>query len=185
MVWEDDIIEKANTARNARYLKESEKQVIFYTNLARINGELFADTYIVWYLESTGMKPDSFTISLREDLKGIRDYPLLYPENNLYDVARNHAVKSGKSGTEGHQGIKKRFRDMKEFYSEYGENCYYGPDNPLIIVIQLLIDEDIPDLGHRKNLLYPTFNSIGVSIMPHKVHKYNCVMEFGWKNGEN
>jgi uncharacterized protein YkwD len=46
-------------------------------------------------------------------------------------------------------------------------------------VLQLLIDEGIEDLGHRNNILNPRFNSIGVSIKPHKSYDYNCVMSFG------
>jgi uncharacterized protein YkwD len=64
-------------------------------------------------------------------------------------------------------------------YTEVGENIYYGPYTPLEIVIQLLIDDGIEDLGHRKNLLSPKFNSIGVAIKPHKTYEYNCVMGFG------
>jgi hypothetical protein len=178
-VWDSDILEKANTAKNTRYLKEAEKQVIFYTNLARADGELFTKSYLNWYMESTGLKSDSFVISLEKDLKNIRNLPMLYPAIDLYEIARNHAVKSGKSGKQGHQGFKKRFRQINRTYYSYGENCYYGGDNPLIIVIELMIDKNVSDLGHRRNMIDPGFNSVGVSIMPHKVFGYNCVMDFG------
>jgi len=64
-------------------------------------------------------------------------------------------------------------------YMEVGENIYYGEFTAEEIVLQLLIDEGIEDLGHRKNILNPRFNSIGVSIKPHKSYVYNCVMSFG------
>jgi hypothetical protein len=183
-VWDSDILEKANTAKNTRYLKESEKQVIFYTNLARADGKLFAESYLKWYMESTGPKPDSFAISLEKELKNIRNLPMLYPDMDLYEIARNHAVKSGKSGKQGHQGFEKRFREINRAYYSYGENCYYGRDNPLNIVIELMIDKNVSDLGHRQNMLDPGFNSVGVSIMPHKIYGYNCVMDFGRKRLE-
>lgn len=44
--------------------------------------------------------------------------------------------------------------------------------------MQLLIDQDVPSLGHRENILGPVFNTLGVAIRPHAVHKYNCVMDF-------
>jgi uncharacterized protein YkwD len=94
-------------------------------------------------------------------------------------VAREHASWSGKKGYEGHKGFKQRFSPLMEKYNEVGENIYYGPYTPLEIVIQLLIDEGIEDLGHRKNLLSQKFNSIGVAIKPHKTYEYNCVMGFG------
>lgn len=179
--WDFNTLAKANTAKNTRYLKEAEKEVIFYTNLARADGKLFTESYLKWYLESTGLKPDSFIISLMRELEDIRELPMLHPDKDLYDIARNHAVKSGKSGKQGHQGFEKRFRQIDKTFYSYGENCYYGRDNPLIIVIGFLIDKDISDLGHRHNMLDPGFNSVGVSIMPHKVFGYNCVMDFGRK----
>ncbi len=179
--WPPSIIEKANTAQDTRFLKNNEKKVIFYINLARANGKLFTEIYLKKYLDSTGMEPDSYTTSLIQDLKNTRNLPMLNPEPDLYYIAREHAIQSGKSGQKGHQGFKRRFRDLGSIYSSYGENCYYGRDHPLSIVIKLLIDEGVKDLGHRFNMLDPGFDSIGVSIMPHKTHGYNCVIEFGSK----
>lgn len=183
--WDTRIIEKANTARENRNLKDEEKQVIFYTNLARANGKLFAATYLKRYMDSTGIKPTPFTRSLERDLKNIQNLPMLYPKPDLYEIARKHAIESGKTGRKGHQGFKKRFNDLESIYYAYGENCYYGREDPLVIVIKLLIDEGITDLGHRFNMLDPRYNFIGVSIMPHKTYGYNCVMEFGGKIGNN
>jgi hypothetical protein len=177
--WDPAIIEKANTAKNTRYLKEAEKEVIFYTNLARADGKLFSDSYLELYLKSNGIKPDSFTLSLFKELEFIKDLPMLYPDNELYDIARNHAIKSGKSGKKGHQGFEKRFKQASKTFYAYGENCYYGRDNSLLIVLELLIDNGINDLGHRRNMLDPVYNFVGVSIMPHKESGYNCVMDFG------
>lgn len=180
-VWDSLILEKANTAKNAIYLKDEEKQVIYYTNLARADGRLFADTYLKWYLESGNIHSNSYILSLEQNLQNIKDLPMLFPDKDLYDIAREHAVKSGKSGQKGHQGFKKRFRQLDRSYMYFGENCYYGRDNPLVIVIKLLIDDEVSDLGHRQNMLEPLFNSVGVCIMPHKTYGYNCVMDFGAK----
>lgn len=177
--WDPDILEKANTAKNIRYLKEDEKEVIFYTNLARADGKRFAESYLALYLKSNALPPDSFILSLIEQLDSTRDLPMLYPDNDLRDIARNHAVTSGKLGTQGHQGFEKRFKQASKTFAAYGENCYYGVDNPLLIVIELLIDKGFENLGHRRNMLDPYFNSIGISIMPHKEFGHNCVMDFG------
>ena len=184
LAWDTLTLEKANTAKNTRYLKDEEKQVIFYSNLARADGKLFTETYLKWYMESTGMEPNSYTVSLEQNLRNVKNLPMLVPDKYLYDIARNHAVKSGKSGQQGHQGFKKRFRELDRSYIYFGENCYYGRDNSLVIVIKLLIDEEVTDLGHRQNMLEPLYNSIGISIMPHKTHGYNCVMDFGMKREE-
>jgi len=179
--WDPDILEKANTGKNARYLKEAEKEVIFYTNLARADGKLFSDSYLELYLKSNELRPDSFTLSLFKELEFIKGLPMLYPDKELYDIARDHSTRSGKSGKQGHQGFEKRFKQAKKTFFAYGENCYYGRDNSLLIVLELLIDNGINDLGHRRNMLDPVYNFVGVSIMPHKESGYNCVLDFGAK----
>jgi uncharacterized protein YkwD len=179
MNWDEGIIEKANTASEADYLSRDEKMVILYSNLARADGPLFAETFLTEYIRIKNLKSNRYTRSLYSDLKKIRDLPMLIPERDLYDGAREHAIWSGTKGYEGHKGFKDRFEPLLKKYSEVGENIYYGQYTPLEIVIQLLIDEGISDLGHRKNLLNPKFNSIGVAIKPHKDFDYNCVMGFG------
>jgi hypothetical protein len=177
--WDEETLKRAMTGEDADFLNEDEKKVIIYANLARANGSLFASTYLDEYIRIKKIKPNRYTRSLYEDLEKVRDLPMLIPERDLYKVARDHASRSGKKGFEGHKNFKQRFLPLMEKYDEVGENIYYGPYTPLEIVIQLLIDEGIDDLGHRKNLLSPKFNSIGVAIKPHKKYKYNCVMGFG------
>ena len=177
--WDKETLIQARTAEDADFLHEDEKQVILYANLARANGRLFASTFLDEYIRIKKLKPNSYTRSLYDELRQVRDLPMLLPEKDLYKVAREHASWSGKKGYEGHKGFKQRFSPIMKKYAEVGENIYYGPYTPLEIVIQLLIDEGIEDLGHRKNLLSPKFNSIGVAIKPHKTYEYNCVMGFG------
>jgi len=179
--WDPDLLEKANTAKDIRYLKEDEKKVIFYTNLARIDGQLFADTYLKWFLDSTRAKTNNYIRSLNKDLKKVKNLPVLYSQNDLFNIGRDHAIKSGKTSHEGHRGFKSRFKPVMGTYNYVGENCYYGSEEPVVIVIKLLIDEGVKDLGHRHNMLEPSFNSVGVAIKPHKQYGYNCVMDFGAK----
>jgi len=155
--------------------------VIFYTNLARIDGQLFADTYLKWFLDSTRAKTNNYIRSLNKDLKKVKNLPVLYSQNDLFNIGRDHAIKSGKTSHEGHRGFKSRFKPVMGTYNYVGENCYYGSEEPVVIVIKLLIDEGVKDLGHRHNMLEPSFNSVGVAIKPHKQYGYNCVMDFGAK----
>ncbi len=175
--WDQAVISKANTAAEADYLTETEKRVILLTNLARTNGPLFAQTFLSEWMEDK--KQTRYSRSLERELKKISNLPLLVPQKDLYDIAFGHAKKSGKRGTTGHQDFDKRFRPVMGTYSMVGENCAYGYNRARDIVIGLLIDEGIPDLGHRKNMLNPEFNSVGVAIQPHKTYQYNCVMDFG------
>ena len=52
-----------------------------------------------------------------------------------------------------------------------------GSNNPVEIIIHLLIDKDIASLGHRKILL-GKYTSAGVSIQPHAEYRFNTVLDF-------
>ncbi len=175
--WDSLIIAKANTAMDADYMTSEEKLVILITNLARTDGPLFSGTFLDTYIE--GEEKNKYIKSLYKDLKPVKNLPLLYPEKDLYNVAFGHAIKSGKSGHLGHKGFESRFKPLMKKYNSVAENCSYGYDKAIDIAIQLLIDKDVPNLGHRINMLNPGFDSIGVSIQPHKSYRFNCVMDFG------
>jgi len=175
--WDPDILARANTALNVDYMSGEEKLVVLLTNLARTDGLLFSETFLNAYLE--GIETNKYSKSLYKDLKSVRNLPLLYPEKDLFEAALGHAEKSGKSGHVGHEGFDARFKPLLKKYNNVAENCAYGYEKAIDITIQLLIDEDVPSLGHRLNMLNPEYNSIGVSIQPHKEYQFNCVMDFG------
>ncbi|MES2593651.1 MAG: CAP domain-containing protein [Bacteroidota bacterium] len=176
--WTQEIFAKANTAKDLDYLTDKEKWVVFYYNLVRLEPALFMDTYVDHYIDST-RKHNKYTSSLKKTLKDIEKMDVLYPSPQLYQFAKVHALDFGKSGKTGHGNFKKRFQEYSaKCHCRIGENCYYGNSDALNIVICLLIDENVSNLGHRKNILNPEFKNIGVSIAKHKTYKWNCVMDF-------
>lgn len=179
--WEKADIDQANTASGADYLTEEEKKVIFLCNLARINGKLFNETFLAKYLAESEIKDDSYVVSLKKDLKKTKKLQCLVPAEDLFNIAKKYAIEAGQKGWEGHRNYTTRFKAVKDKYFSTGENCAYGFDEATEIVITLLIDQNISDLGHRKNILNKDFSNIGVSIQPHKDYEVNCVMDFGAK----
>ena len=178
--WESDIIRSLNTGIDKEYLNEEEKKVILFMNMARFDGPLFESTFLQSYLQEKQQENNTYTRSLRKDLKKISGLSPLIPEKDLTSVAQGHARKSGEKGTTGHQDFNKRFEALLgNPYNHVGENCSYGYEQAIDIVISLLIDEGVKSLGHRKNILADDFNSIGVAIRPHKSYRTNCVMTFG------
>jgi len=181
--WDSVLIGGLHTAEGADYLTENEQKLILFMNMARYDGSLFAETFVKSYVEAGMAENSSFLRSLNRDLKNTSKLPLLYPEKDLTAVAQGHAVQSGQSGHVGHRNINKRFEHLKgNPYMAWGENCAYGYQDAVDIVITLLIDEGIKGEGHRKNILKPGFNSVGVAIRPHKNYEVNCVMDFGSKS---
>jgi uncharacterized protein YkwD len=49
-----------------------------------------------------------------------------------------------------------------------GEVINYGDETPRMTVIQLVIDDGVPDRGHRHNLFNPRFRFGGAAIGPHR-----------------
>lgn len=178
--WDKAVIEKANTAKSISYYTEEEKKVVLLINLARLDGELFASSFLDNYIQTGKTKTNSYVKSLYKDLKPVKNLPLLVPKNDLSEIADGHASKSGKTGHVGHKDMQKRFKAVfGNPYYTIAENCSYGYDQALDIVLTLLIDSGIPSLGHRKNILNASFNAIGVATRPHKDYGYNCVIDFG------
>lgn len=178
--WSAEQLEQANTAKEVKYLTDKEKAVIFYTNLIRIDPQLFKNTYLKNYLDSTGMsKNNSYLKSLIKTLEKTESRKVLAPSKSLYTIAKAHAIDFGKSGKTGHGNFDKRFdKYFDNCNCIIAENCDYGNSEALDIVISLLIDEGVSNLGHRKNILNATYTNIGVSINPHKKYRQSCVMDF-------
>lgn len=188
--FSDEEWEKANTAANANYLSEEEKEVFRFMNLARLDGERFYDSFINEYVENNNKvystqitENNRYLISLKKELFKTKGLKLIVPFEKLFKAAEYHATDMGKSGLSGHDSSDgtsfpervKRYLGTDNYVSE---NCCWGPDKGIDIVCQLLLDNEVPSLGHRKNILNPEQHYAGVSIRPHKEYDYTCVIDF-------
>ncbi|MBL4651712.1 MAG: CAP domain-containing protein [Flavobacteriales bacterium] len=175
--WDYQVLEKANTAKNVGYLTANEKKMIQLINLARIDGAKFYETIAKPYIDTA--TSSSYTRSLASVLKKVKGLPLLSPDKILFEAAQKYAISMGKSGKIGHDKYAQRMKPIQNKYKGLSENCDYGFEGALTIVMRLLIDEGNPDYGHRKAILDPNFVFIGVSIKRHTKWDWNCVQEFG------
>ena len=167
--WTADELYAANPAASCPFLSQVEKDVVLYNNLAR----MYPRKFIV--VELQGMTETSYLRSLKQDLNRLQPLPALLINREETDLARCWAEQSGRIGVTGHN----RTGCDDFFLGGYGgENCSYGTRNGRDIIIQLLIDENISNLGHRKNCLSPQFVSVGVATAAHKVYGFCCVMDF-------
>jgi uncharacterized protein YkwD len=181
--WDPEVVRNLFTSRGIPYLNEEEQKVILFMNMARSNGALFAETFVKTFVEENQVENSSYLRSLYQDLKSISGLPALIPEEDLTAVAQGHATRSGETGQVGHKDMDKRFAPLRgNPYDAWGENCSYGFEDAISIVITLLIDEGIKEMGHRRNILNQSYNSVGVAIRPHRSYRVNCVIDFGKKN---
>lgn len=183
-------LKMANIADTVDYLQDEEKKVIMFINLARMDGQKFYKSFILDYVKrrnafnSTYLSPENnYLISLKTDLQRIKNIRVLFPYKALCLSASFHAKDMGRVGGLGHDSSDgtECFKRIRRFFPEleFGEeNCSYGFGSAEDIVCQLLIDKDVPSLGHRESILNPSLRIIGVGISTHKSYGYNCVIDY-------
>lgn len=176
--WNQPQYRLCNTASKANYMSEKEKTVIYVLNLVRTYPALFAKTVIAQYPSLSGYnelaKDQFYYQSLLTTLQQMAPLPMMTDNEKCYQSALCHALLSGKTGYIGHNRNSEECEKKKYFY---GECCDYGSNDPVEIIITLLIDKDIASLGHRKILL-GKYTSAGVSIQPHSSYRFNTVLDF-------
>lgn len=174
--WNDPKYLKCNTAAGANYLSNEEKKTIYILNLARMNPALFANTVVSQYPDRTEWsvkRSGSYYKSLLATMKKMKPLTILTPDSLCFRSAYCHALTTGKAGTVTHDRTTPDCRKQQYFG---GECCQYGNNEALEILMSLLIDEDIPSLGHREILL-GNYTMIGVSIQPHILYKHTAVLD--------
>lgn len=163
--------------------QSQEEEVLQLLNQIRTNPQGFITSHVKDYLEENNLSNNSYAKSLIADLKRCKKMGELQLSKALSDVARSHALDMGKAGTVGHTSsdgtpFHLRIRNKAKAKGMIAENCEYGNDTALDIVMALLIDDGIKSLGHRKNILEPNYKWVGIAIEPHKTYRSNCVMDF-------
>ncbi|MEI7472038.1 MAG: CAP domain-containing protein [Chitinophagaceae bacterium] len=175
--WNQAQYVACNTAKDIKYMTAKEKEVIYILNLIRSNPSLFAKTVLAAYPEK-GNQP---WLSALDNYKTLVDTLLVLPPLNLlkpdyrcYQSAYCHAQSCSKKGLMGHD--RKTAECEKKTYFN-GECIDYGFQDPLDILLHLMIDEGVPSLGHRL-ICISSYNGIGVSIQNHKSYTYSTVLDF-------
>ena len=185
--WTAQEIEAANTGKDATYMSKNEQEVLTISNLVRLYPQKWLNEILPKYLDQRPNEySKSYVQTLQRDLKKMQPIHALYPHESLYKEARHHGQTTGKKGKIGHRSAKgvsysKRISKLLTIFESVGENLHYGTDDPLEAVMDLLIDDQIKGVGHRKNALSPNFYFASVSIAPHRKYKNMTTIEFGSK----
>jgi hypothetical protein len=176
--YNNPVFRFCNTAKNEEYLNDIEKQLFYFTNLARMNPDLFRSTY---YKKNIPNPEGEYEVSLNSDLAAMKPAPILFPDKDLWKAAVYHAEDLGKTGQTGHSSSDGTycFDRIRKIAGKgaSGENCAYGPNYAFSILMLLLIDEGIPSKGHRYNQLGNT-SFAGIAHRPHKSYGWNTVFDF-------
>lgn len=114
-------------------------------------------------------------------LRRAKPLPALELSPGLSRAARDHVADSGPRGIIGHQGSDgsnppQRISRYGRWSGKAAENVAYGPDTALEILLVWIVDDGVPDRGHRKNLFQPEFQRAGTACGPHSQYGSMCVL---------
>lgn len=194
-IWD---IPYLDVARYVSYLNDQEKDLILELNMVRDNPAKYAELFLKPLLNN--YKGNLFTFpndpvpieteegvqALQEcirELKASQSVGLLQPSRGMSNAASDHAREQSRNGKVGHEGKRKstpftRIARYGEWGGTAGENIDYGNGEARKVVISLLIDDGVPERGHRMNILYKDFGCVGVAFDSHPKYKHMCVMDF-------
>lgn len=180
--WPKDTLELANTAKAVTYLSPEEKKLIQLINLARLNGKSFHERIVKPYIKKNALDMDEYLETLAVDLSTTKGLHLLDPLPKLHESAAFHAHDTGHKGLIGHESSDgtDHLTRIHRFHkrAKIVESLCYGYNDAVDIVMQLLEDEGIVAKTNRMHLLAKDLHHIGVSIKPHTVYDFNCVIDY-------
>lgn len=181
---------------SSEYLSPLEMQVLSEINSARTNPRAYAahlEKMRPSYRGKRYERPGRITILTREGLPALeeaikflgsaaRRSPLVSSRGmslGARDLVRDQKA-SGAVGHAGKDGSSpgSRVNRYGQWRRTVGENVEYGGENGREVVVNMIVDDGVPDRGHRKNLFDPDFGRAGVACDSHPVFRRMCVVTF-------
>ncbi|MBC7521734.1 MAG: CAP domain-containing protein [Sandarakinorhabdus sp.] len=121
-----------------------------------------------------------------EAIRALERQPALPPlefGEVLAEAAQGHADEQGPRGLVGHQspsGASPSARVQARGGGPYvAETISYGSATPQAVVRQLIVDDGVPDRGHRKIVFSPDMRFAGAGCGPHAAYGHSCVIDYG------
>lgn len=186
-----------NTASDAGYLNKMEQEVIHELNKVRSNPKRYAEEYMEELrsafdgklLKLEGQIPirtQEGIFPLEECIKILKNTPprpILQPAIGLTKAAGELVRDQQLNGRVGHVSSKganpqKRIEKYGQWDICASEDISYGNFDARHIVISLLIDDGVPNRGHRENILNPCSRFAGVAKGSHPTYKSMCVIDY-------
>jgi uncharacterized protein YkwD len=193
-----------DTAANVDYLTGIEKDVILEMNKVRTNPKKYAELYIQprlrYYSGKNYSVPGQITIVTQEGAAAVNScitalnrasgVGILTPEKGLSLAAKDHVTDQSRTGQTGHNGSDRstpetRMKRYGAFSGSWtlGENIDYGDTTGRDIVCGLLIDDGVPNRGHRTNIMNKAFTQTGIGYGTHTQYRTSCTITYA--NGYN
>lgn len=159
-------------------MKEDEINLLIYINKVRTNPKLFCDQYL------TNPNKSEAEEELYSLLMNMEPISRLVTSKELYYISLYHAKDLGQNRLAGHessngQNMEQRLVNNGINTKIFAENCIFGYNDPIEIILKLLIDEDNDNRNQRKIILNKDFNMVGISIEHHSgEYCWSCIQDF-------
>lgn len=169
-------------------------EVAVELNAARTDPQAYAAklrTLRRWFVGDRIERPGEIAVVTNEGVAAVDEaiaflerqapLPALARTAPLDRAAAAHAADQGRSGQVGHAGSDgssptDRMRRHGR-WTATGEAIAYGPERPEDMIVQLIIDDGVPDRGHRRILFGPAYSQVGVACGPHPAWRHVCVLD--------
>jgi uncharacterized protein YkwD len=173
-----------------------EQAIIQETNIARTNPQAYAAKLenLTKYFQGDLLKiPGRIPLKTQEGvsavneaisyLKSVSPVSPLTASSGMSKAAADHVKDQGPGGDLGHTGSDgsqpwdrvKRYGEWKQVVAE---NISYGPNTGEDVVMALIIDDGVPDRGHRDNIFQPEFQVTGAACGEHREYRIMCVITY-------
>jgi hypothetical protein len=174
--WQQPRYGACNTGKDCHYLSDKEKDVLYILNMARMNPALFGKTVAI-HAREICFSDTSSTVyykSLIAQLRTMKPMRVLVPDSLCFVSALCHATTSGANGYTGHERQSAACKRAEHFDAEC---CQYGSRAAVDIVLSLLVDEGVEDLGHR-SICLGNYTAMSPCCRPHKKFDIAAVLDF-------
>jgi uncharacterized protein YkwD len=176
--------------------RELEGEILKEMNLARTNPRFYAPLLkdIAKYFYGKELRrPGELPVSTQEGVTALDEairfmekatpVPKLRLSGGMSRGARDHVEVQGSAGSVGHSSAEgsgpcTRINLYGTWEKMVGENIAYGHARARDAIISLIIDDGVPNRGHRQNIFNPNFHVAGVACGPHPVYRTMCVIIF-------
>jgi hypothetical protein len=157
-----------NSFKNYSLLSKNAQSLLYWTNYSRRNPKRFWDSVVNPAIKILPELNGESSQSLQKDLYKTNTLPMFKLNSLLINMAQIHADEIGiKQLQISHNSPNgNTFADR---FSKFGfKNCggenIEVSDEVLLGLILLYIDYNVPEAGHRKNLLSQQFTDIGIGL---------------------
>ncbi|CAN5613383.1 hypothetical protein BH10BAC3_BH10BAC3_14170 [soil metagenome] len=169
------IINRLQLQDDYRKMSLFERQFAYSLNYARRHPRQFSKEALLPYLVAYPNLKPQYGESLVAELAGLASVQLLNADMRLVAIARMHAIDLANHNVMSHQSTDGTTTQQR--FEKAGIGCgsecinMANPVNALEVLLSLLIDYNVPNLGHRKSLLNPKMSSVGIGLGTNSVSK--------------